>query len=225
MQHNATRCQMLHCNTYTLKIIANSQHRKVGWASSVANLLEICFSSLSSFCRSWTCKQTKDTGKIISCNSVLAMSSQFLMFIYCVRLLDNSNPSCNSIYSNKKSTENSSATGLCLYLFLGPFKTFLRVVNVGHQQRSTAHGMALGRMTLWSLNFFWKHLAEQAATIMNRFFKRHIEDLCPSHSKLLLLFLKLIFFTCSGLQVCSLLWFQDVCTCSVYFLLFPFISV
>ena len=60
-------------------------------------------------------------------------------------VLDNSNPSCNSIYSNNKLTENSSATGLCLYLFLGPFKTFLPVVNVGHQQRSMAHGMALGK--------------------------------------------------------------------------------
>ena len=75
----------------------------------------------------------------------------------------------------------------------------------------------LVKKTRWSLKFFRKQIAEQAATIVKRFIKRHNQNLCPSHSKLLLLFLKLIFFTCSGLQACSLLWFQHVCSCSVYF--------
>ena len=53
----------------------------------------------------------------------------------------------------KQINKYNSATGLGLYLFLGPSKTFLRVVNVGHQQRSMANGMALGkkrRVDLWN---------------------------------------------------------------------------
>ena len=45
----------------------------------------------------------------------------------------------------KQINKYNSATGLGLYLFLGPSKTFLRVVNVGHQQRSMANCMAFGK--------------------------------------------------------------------------------
>ena len=104
-----------------------------------------------------------------------------------------------------------------MYLFLGPSKTFLRVVNVGHQQRSMANGMAFGKKDTLISEILPKTNCRTSCHYCEIFHQKTQSKLCPSHSKLLLLFLKLIFFTCSGLQACSLLWFQHVCSCSVYF--------